>query len=107
MTDALAVIAYFHAKPGKSAELEQILLYFVTQTRQEAGCIQYHLHRSNDDENLFVFYENFVSRTAWEEHNKRPFLAAFIAKKSDYLDREIEVVTCTMLSPFAVSAPRV
>ena len=57
------VIACFYARPEKRQELEKILQEFVVQTRQEPGCIDYHLHQSDDDPNVFVFYENWRSLT--------------------------------------------
>jgi quinol monooxygenase YgiN len=55
MDQMCTVIAYFHAKPEKRQELEEILQAFVVQSRQEPGRIDYHLHQSDGDPNVFVF----------------------------------------------------
>lgn len=65
MANMCTVIAYFYAKTEKLHELEKILQDFVAQTRQEPGCIDYHLHQDDDDPNVFVFYENWRSRGDW------------------------------------------
>ena len=43
---------------GKRDELLKVLHSFVKPSRAEPACVDYHLHVSNDDPNLFVFYEN-------------------------------------------------
>jgi quinol monooxygenase YgiN len=93
------VIAYFYARPERRQELEEILQGFVQQTRQEPGFLEYHLHESDDDPNVFVFYENWASRKDWEVHNKMSYLKSFLDKRTDYLTRDIEVQSYRMLSP--------
>ena len=100
MNNMCTVIACFYAKPEKAAELEKILLNFVAQTRQEPGCVNYDLHKFNDDPNVFVFYENWRTSEDWDVHNQRPFLKSFLEKRADYLTKEIEVKTYTVLSEY-------
>ena len=45
MSEKVSLVAYLQAKPGKEQELVDTLLSLVGPTRQEAGCIDYHLHR--------------------------------------------------------------
>ena len=52
MKPGCSLIAYLKAKPEKRDELLKILLSFVRPSREEAACIDYHLHVSNDDPNL-------------------------------------------------------
>ena len=105
MDQMCTVIAYFHAKPEKHQELEKILQDFVVRTRQEPGCIDYHLHQGDEDPNVFVFYENWRSRSDWDLHNQKPFLKRFLDKRTDYLTKDIEVKTFTMRSPYDKTPP--
>ena len=57
MKPGCTLIAYLHAKPEKRDELLKILQSFVKPSRAESACVEYHLHVSNDDPNLFVFPE--------------------------------------------------
>ncbi|MBV9342506.1 MAG: antibiotic biosynthesis monooxygenase [Acidobacteria bacterium] len=98
MSTRCTVIAYFYAKPEKRRELQAILEDFVAQTRKESGCINYHLHQSDKNPDVFVFYENWATRKDWEVHNQQPFLKGFLDKKTDYLTRDIEVESYRMLS---------
>lgn len=100
MDNMCAVIAYFYAKPEKLHELEKILQEFVVRTRQEPGCIDYHLHQADDDPNVFVFYENWRTRSDWNLHNQKPFLTSFLNRRMDYLTKDIEVKTYTMRSAY-------
>jgi len=58
------LIAYLYAKPEKRDELLKILHGFVKPTRDELGCVDYHLHVSDEDPNLFIFHEN------WRTHKE-------------------------------------
>ena len=92
------LVAYVKAKPGKEAELKQVLLGLVGPTRKEAGCIDYHLHVSDDDPRTFLFYENWRTRKDLDEHLEMPYLKAFIARHPELLDGDIPLHFYTMLS---------
>jgi Antibiotic biosynthesis monooxygenase len=62
MKPGCTLIAYLHAKPKKRDELLQVLQSFIKPSRAEPVCVDYHLHVSNDDPNLFVFYESWRTR---------------------------------------------
>jgi quinol monooxygenase YgiN len=92
------LIAYLHAKPEKRDELLKILLGFVRPSRDEAACVDYHLHVSNDDQNLFVFYENWRTRKELDEHLQTPNLTNFWSRRFDLLQKDVEIRFITMLS---------
>jgi quinol monooxygenase YgiN len=60
----------------KRDELLKVLHSFVKPSRAEPACVDYHLHVSNDDPNLFVFYENWRTRNELDEHLQTPILSA-------------------------------
>lgn len=94
------VIGILRAKPGKRAELRAILEGFVAPTRREQGCIDYHLHVSDADPDLFMFYENWRSRQDLEEHLEMPYLAILGERGHELLAGEVEIQPYTMLSPY-------
>ena len=100
MKPECTLIAYLHAKPEKRAELLKILHAFVKPTRAEAGCVEYHLHVSNDDPNLFVFYENWRTRKDLDEHLEMPYLKSFFERRMDLLEKEIDLQFMTMDSAY-------
>ena len=100
MNPGLTLIAYLHGKPEKRDELFATLREFVKPTRTEAGCVEYHLHVSNDDPNLFVFYENWQSKPELDTHLKTPLLTAFFNRRMDLLEQDVEMQYMTMDSPY-------
>ena len=98
MKPGCTLIAYLHAKPEKRDELLKILLSFVRPSREEVACVDYHLHVSNDDPNLFIFYENWRSREELDQHLQTPMLTNFWARRLDLLEKDVEIRFITMLS---------
>ncbi len=74
----LTIVANIHANPDQielvKAELEKL----VAPTRTEKGCIQYDLHRDNDNPAHFLFFENWESRELWQTHMDAPHIAAYV-----------------------------
>lgn len=74
----LTIVANIRANPGRidlvQAELEKL----IAPTRAEEGCVQYDLHRDNDDPAHFMFYETWESRALWQTHMNAPHLAAYM-----------------------------
>ena len=98
MSERISLVAYLQAKPGKEQELVGTLLSLVGPKRQAAGCIDYHLHRSNEDPRRFMFYENWNSKKDLDDHLAKPHLAPLISRTDELLDGEIELELFTMLS---------
>jgi len=73
----LSLVAQVKARPGKEAELGQVLRDLVQPTRAEEGCLNYDLHVANDDPGFFVLYENWQTVPLWEQHMGAPHLEAF------------------------------
>ncbi len=92
------LVAYVKAKPGKEAKLKETLLGLVGPTLKEAGCIDYHLHVSDDDPRMFMFYENWRTRQDLDDHLKKPHLVAFFALHPELVEGEVPLHFFTMLS---------
>jgi quinol monooxygenase YgiN len=72
-------IAFIRAKSGQSEALGRGLLALVAPSRQEAGCINYDLHRSATDPDIWCVYENWSSADDLATHFTLPHMQAFIA----------------------------
>ena len=94
----VTVLAFFKAKPGMEATVEQAIRALVEPTRQEAGCINYDLHRSSDDGSLFMLYENWVSKKVLDEHLNMPYLRDFLAKADAILAQPVDIKLWDMLT---------
>jgi quinol monooxygenase YgiN len=76
----LTVTAMFHARPGKEAELRAALTGLLAPTRNEAGCVNYDLHRAPGDPALFLFHENWTSQAALDAHLQSPHIKALLPR---------------------------
>jgi quinol monooxygenase YgiN len=99
MQPGCSIIGILRAHPTKRDELREILHGFIAPTRREPGCINYELHVSDDDPNLFMFYENWRTRKDLADHLAMPHLSVLSERKHDLLAADIEIRYFTMLSP--------
>ncbi|WP_298516167.1 putative quinol monooxygenase [uncultured Kordia sp.] len=74
----LTIVAKILAKEGKSTFIQEELIKLIEITRAEKGCINYDLHQDNENENLFLFYENWENRELWQQHMQNDHLAAYM-----------------------------
>ena len=74
----LTIVARILAKPEKRELVKTELLKLIDITRAEKGCINYDLHQDNENENLFLFYENWESRELWQTHMSNTHLAEYM-----------------------------
>ncbi|WP_248722531.1 putative quinol monooxygenase [Seonamhaeicola sp. ML3] len=77
-TQKLTIVAKILAKPEKRALVKSELLKLIDTTRAEKGCINYDLHQDNENENLFLFYENWESKTLWQDHMNNHHITDYI-----------------------------
>lgn len=77
---------FIHCKEGNTAALKELLLSLVPQSRSEAACLQYDLHQSEEDKNLFIFQEAWASKAGWEAHNLQPYIVNFVNQSANLLE---------------------
>lgn len=93
----LTIIAKILAKPEKRALVKSELLKLIPITLAEEGCINYDLHQDNENENLFLFYENWSSRSLWQKHMNNSHLAKF-AKATEGAIEEFKLLEMNPLN---------
>ncbi|MDW7692953.1 putative quinol monooxygenase [Flammeovirgaceae bacterium SG7u.111] len=74
----LTIVARILAKAEKRALVKSELLKLIEVTRAEEGCINYDLHQDNENENLFLFFENWESKELWQKHMENTHLAEYV-----------------------------
>jgi quinol monooxygenase YgiN len=57
----LTNLAFFRARPGQTQALGSALSALVDPTRAETECLNYDLHKSLDDADVWFVYENWRS----------------------------------------------
>ncbi len=75
----LTNIAFIRAQSGKSDVLGEWLNNLAEPSRQEPGCINYDVHRSLDDPNIWCVYENWRSKADLDAHFELTHMKEFIA----------------------------
>jgi len=91
-------IAFIRAKSGQSEELGRRLLALVGPSRQEVGCINYDLHRSDSDPDIWCVYENWCSADDLAAHFTLPHMQAFIAAVPSLVEGELDLRRFSMIS---------
>ena len=94
----ITLVAIAQAKPGKEKALEETLLAAVPQVRQEAGCVNYDLHRSLSKPGVFIFYENWADEAALKKHRTMPHMLDLRAKAADLLAGPLQIELYEMIS---------
>ncbi len=74
----LTIVARILVKEGKVDLVKSELLKLIDVTRAEEGCINYNLHQDNENENFFLFYENWENRDLWQKHMQNEHLAEYL-----------------------------
>ncbi len=64
----LTLVAFLRAKPGRGDELGRRLLALSEPARADAGNINYDLHRSDDDADTWMLYENWSTAADLDAH---------------------------------------
>ncbi|HBX56254.1 putative quinol monooxygenase [Pseudomonas sp. UBA2684] len=68
MSTPLTLIATLTALDGQAEVVEAGLRLLVAASRQEAGCLQYDLHRHQDNPQRFIMIEQWQNSAALNEH---------------------------------------
>jgi quinol monooxygenase YgiN len=87
----ITVVANIKAKLGKEKEVRSILMGLLAPTRSESGCINYDLHQSMEDPCSFVFYENWTSQSALDEHLQSSHIAKAMSEATPILAEPVEI----------------
>lgn len=99
-TGPLCLIAFHRAALGMADTLERRMLEDVPLTRNEPGCLTFHIHRDRDDRGLFVVYEIWRDAQALTEHFLKSYAQRFVQEASDYESGDMRVQFLTMSSPY-------
>ena len=97
MSEPVTVVARFRAKAGQESRLRQELQRLLAPTRAEAGCMSYDLHESTSDPALFLFYENWASQEALDEHFQSPHLQALLKLVPALVDGRPDITKWTIV----------
>ena len=79
----LTNLAFFRARRGQTEALGAALAALVEPTRGEAGCLNYDLHQSLENAEIWFVYENWRSMQGLDSHMKSVHLRIFLTAAPD------------------------
>lgn len=85
----LTVVAIFRARADREEALASALRSMLAATRPEAGCLNYDLHRADDDPGLFFFHETWRSADDHRAHLDTSHVRQLLAMTPDLLAEPI------------------
>jgi quinol monooxygenase YgiN len=92
MSNVFTVVAKVYPTAGREDDVAALLVKMADAVRQaEPGCLVYRPHRAAKDPPVFLFYEQYRSRAAFEFHRTAPHLATYREQMKGLLDKPTEV----------------
>lgn len=93
----ITIVCFIKAKANTKQIVEQKLKYLAEMSCKEKGNINYILHVADNDETMFIIYENWENQAALDNHMTQPYLAEFLSKADELLEYPIEEKICKVL----------
>jgi len=78
------------AKVGHEAEVAAVFQKLTEESRKEAGCLMYQVHRHKTDPRRFFIYEQYKDDAALEAHRSAPHFLRYVKKELPKLGDRIE-----------------
>lgn len=92
------VFVRLHAREGEEKAVEEAMWEVAAPSREEAGCLSFHLFRSVRDPRLFYIHSRWLDDAAFEKHAVLPHTERFLKKVDVLLDQPREVARTEMLA---------
>ncbi len=99
MSETITAIAKVYPKSGKRDAVAALLIKMAASVRQhEPGCLVYRAHQQQGGGEVFVCYEHYGSKEAFDLHRTAPHLTEFRAQLKELVSRPNEVEFYTALT---------
>lgn len=85
------VFVRLHAREGEERAVEEALGEVMSPSREEAGCVSFHVFRSMRDPRLFYIQSKWVDEAAFQKHAELPHTVQFLKRVDALLDQPREV----------------
>jgi quinol monooxygenase YgiN/predicted small metal-binding protein len=89
--NTLITIVRLKSKPGKEAELKELLQGLLIPTRNEPGCISYELLMNKEDPTEFTFVEQWKDDNALNGHFETSHIKNALQKLPDILAEDMDL----------------
>ena len=86
---SIFISAIVESKKGHSRYLKPLLYTLVNESRAEKACLQFDLHQSIEDENIFIINEEWVEKSWFELHLQQEHVSTFISVSENYIENKV------------------
>ena len=86
-----------HARAGEESAVEQALREVMGPSREEDGCLSFHIFRSIRDRQLFYIHSKWTDDAAFQKHGKLPHTLRFLERVDALLDQPRDVARTEMI----------
>ena len=91
------VFVRLHAREGEESAVEQALRDVAGPSREEQGCLSFHLLHSIRDRRLFYIHSRWRDEAAFQTHAKLPHTVRFLRRVDGLLDQPRDVTRTEMI----------
>ncbi|WP_432561763.1 putative quinol monooxygenase [Kineococcus sp. SYSU DK003] len=85
------LVAVLRARPGRAGQVLTRLHELASVSLAGPGCLQYRLHREEDDASTFALYEEWQDEAAWRRHDSEAQVVELLAALAPDLAEPIAV----------------
>ena len=96
---SLIVTAQIKAKPGREAQVRELLLSLVEPSRKDTGCLHYDLYQGRDNPALFLFHENWLSRELLDQHLQKPHVTLVLDPLGELVAEPPQIALWEQIGP--------
>lgn len=92
------VFVRLHARQAEEHAVEEALREVMVPSREEEGCLSFHLFRSMRDVRLFYIHSRWADEAAFQKHADFEHTKHFLKKVDALLDQPREVSRTQMIA---------
>jgi quinol monooxygenase YgiN len=92
------VFVRLHAREGEESAVEEALREVTGPSREEPGCLSFHIFRSVRDRRLFYIHSRWVDEAAFQAHAELPHTVRFLKRVDALLDQPRDVTRTEMIA---------
>jgi quinol monooxygenase YgiN len=92
------VFVRLHAREGEEPAVQEALLEVAGPSREEAGCLSFHVFRAMRDRRLFYIHSRWVDEAAFQKHAGLEHTVKFLKRVDALLDQARDVTRTELIN---------
>jgi quinol monooxygenase YgiN len=92
------VFVRLHAREGEASAVEQALREVLGPSREEQGCLSFHVFRAMRDRKLFYIHSRWANEAAFQTHAELPHTVRFLERVDALLDQPRDVARTELIA---------